>query len=122
MGGGDGGVLTIHKGLHDCQLFMIITVTQRSSLIPRLLYNGNWEWDYSLSRLAASEQVFGANSSGHPSTVCRGKSTAGTCPSKMEGERGEGKEGGRKEGRKLGEGSEQREVGRRGGKGGRERD
>ena len=64
-----------------------------SSLSSRAMKLG-MEWDYSLSRLAASGQVFGANSSGHPSTVCRGKSTAGTCPSK-------GRERGREEEREI---------------------
>ena len=90
------GSRTIHEGLHDCQLFDYNS-NSASSLIPRFSYNGDWEWDYSLSRLAASEQVFGANSSGHPSTMCRGRSTAGTCPSKGREKRGEGKEERRKE-------------------------
>ena len=41
--------------------------------------------------------MFGANSSGHPSTVCRGKRTAGTCPSKGR-ERGGRERGGRERG------------------------
>ena len=96
------GSRTIHEGLHDCQLFDYNS-NSASSLIPRFSYNGDWEWDYSLSRLAASEQVFGANSSGHPSTMCRGRSTAGTCPSKGREKRGEGREKrgeGKEEGRK----------------------